>query len=195
MNKEICILNGTKWILGDESTEPMNWEDANNWCKSIGQDLPPREVLLMAFLNPEIRSKFANDYYWSSSEFDSNGAWGQDFNDGIQFDGDKYFALPVRAVRAIIAEASEQTEQEPVATKLESHQFTAFHVSADDFKKLQKLPTGTKIYTAPPKREPLSEDEVRDGLDGKNGFENWYDDRFVDGVRFAEKHHGIGGGE
>ena len=50
---------------------------------------------------------------------------------------------------------SEQTEQEPVATKLESHQFTAFHVSADDFKKLQKLPTGTKIYTAPPKREPL----------------------------------------
>ena len=51
------------------------------------------------------------------------------------------------------------------------------------------------LYTAPPTREPLSDGEIRDGLDGKNGFENWYDDRFVDGVRFAEKHHGIGGGE
>ena len=53
----------------------------------------------------------------------------------------------------------EQTEQEPVATKLESHQFTAFHVSADDFKKLQKLPTGTRLYTSP-KREPLSDEAV-----------------------------------
>ena len=116
MNKEICILNGTKWILGDESTEPMNWEDANNWCKSIGQDLPPREVLLMAFLNPEIRSKFANGYYWSSSEFDSYSAWDQDFNIGDQnVNFSKSAKLSVRAVRAIIAEASEQTEQEPVA--------------------------------------------------------------------------------
>ena len=195
MSKEICILNGTKWILGDESTEPMNWEDANNWCKSIGQDLPPREVLLMAFLNPEIRSKFANDYYWSSSEFDSNGAWGQDFNDGIQFDGDKYLALPVRAVRAIIAEASEQ-EQEPVAWKVidgtnGGYMFSRIKPTERSYKYDVVIP----LYTAPPKREPLSEDEVRDGLDGKNGFENWYDDRFVDGVRFAEKHHGIGGGE
>ncbi len=49
------------------------------------------------------------------------------------------------------------------------------------------------LYTAPPTREPLSDGEIRDGLDGKNGFENWYDDRFVDGVRFAEKAHGITG--
>ena len=47
----------------------------------------------------------------------------------------------------------------------------------------------------PPKREPLSNEEIDKCLNGKNGFENWYDDRFVDGVRFAEKHHGIGGGE
>jgi hypothetical protein len=40
------------------------------------------------------------------------------------------------------------------------------------------------------KREPLSIEEIHNGLDGNNG----YDDRFVDGVRFAEKHNGIGGG-
>ena len=51
------------------------------------------------------------------------------------------------------------------------------------------------LYTEPPKRTPLSNEEIDKGLNGKNGFENWYDDRFVDGVRFAEKHHGIGGGE
>ena len=51
------------------------------------------------------------------------------------------------------------------------------------------------LYLAPPKRTPLSNEEIDKGLNGKNGFENWYDDRFVDGVDFAEKHHGIGGGE
>ena len=101
MSKEICILNGTKWILGDESTEPMTWEDAKTWCKSIGQDLPPREVLLMAFLNPEIRSNFANVSYWSSSENGSNYAWAQYFTNGGQYYDGKGATLPVRAVRAI----------------------------------------------------------------------------------------------
>ena len=53
----------------------------------------------------------------------------------------------------------------------------------------------TALYTEPPKGTPLSNEEIDKGLNGKNGFENWYDDRFVDGVDFAEKHHGIGGGE
>jgi hypothetical protein len=44
------------------------------------------------------------------------------------------------------------------------------------------------LYTAPPKRKPLNIEEIHNGLDGNNG----YDDRFVDGVRFAEKEHGIG---
>ena len=70
----------------------------------------------------------------------------------------------------------EQEEQQPVATKLESHPFNAFHVSSGDFKELQKLPIGTKLYSEPPitsremyqrgyaaaerylKREPLSID-------------------------------------
>ena len=85
--------------------------------------------------------------------------------------------------------AIKQPEQEPVATKLESHQFTAFHVSADDFKKLQKLPTGTKIYTAPPTREPLSDDEMRaiwkEGIRGEIPF--------VEIGRAIEKAHGITG--
>jgi hypothetical protein len=78
---------------------------------------------------------------------------------------------------------------EPVATKLESHQFTAFHVSADDFKKLQKLPTGTRIYTAPHKRDPMTGSEISQGFkadkDAINAESYWA------GVALAEKHYGV----
>ena len=89
----------------------------------------------------------------------------------------------------------EQTEQEPVATKLESHQFTAFHVSALDFKKLQKLPTGTKIYTTPPKRKPLSNEEVIAKYKDIALDNPLYVPSYYAGFRDAEQAHGIGGGE
>ena len=90
-----------------------------------------------------------------------------------------------------IKELLAQPEQanEPVATKLEGHHFTAFHVSADDFKKLQKLPTGTKIYTAPPIRKPLSDRAVRKFADINYFICN---DAFIKGVKWAEHQHGIG---
>ncbi len=43
---------------------------------------------------------FADDYYWSSSESNSNDAWYQHFDDGFQDDDNKDFARRVRAVRA-----------------------------------------------------------------------------------------------
>ncbi len=44
---------------------------------------------------------FASDYYWSSSEYSSNGAWAQDFGNGVQSHPDKGANnLRVRAVRA-----------------------------------------------------------------------------------------------
>lgn len=98
---EICTLNGTKWVLGDEATEPMTWSDAKDWCESMGQQLPPREVLMMAYINPKTRSKFADTTYWSSSEGGSNYAWYQNFSSGLQSYYYKVSALPVRAVRAI----------------------------------------------------------------------------------------------
>jgi hypothetical protein len=49
-----------------------------------------------------------------------------------------------------------QPEQEPVATKLQTQQFNCFHVSAEDFQRLKELPVGTKLYTTPPQRKPLT---------------------------------------
>ena len=84
--------------------------------------------------------------------------------------------------------AQPEQEEAPVATKLEGHQFTAFHVSADDFKKLKKLPTGTRLYTSP-KRRPLSDEAICQILLKKE----WQG--CVHFVRMIEKAHGIGGGE
>ena len=49
-----------------------------------------------------------------------------------------------------------------------------------------------ELYTAPPKREPLSEQQISVG---NQSMFNVTREAFVKGVRFAEKMHGIGGGE
>jgi len=99
-----------------------------------------------------------------------------------------------------IVDVTDMVEQEPVAWIIETEIYGKLSEwVCTDKKHYMEAHDGTKdpipLYTAPPTRKPLSDGEIRDGLDGKNGFENWYDDRFVDGVRFAEKHHGIGGEE
>jgi hypothetical protein len=43
---------------------------------------------------------FASSYYWSSSQYNSYGAWLQYFGDGFQSGNDKSYANRVRAVRA-----------------------------------------------------------------------------------------------
>ena len=96
----------------------------------------------------------------------------------------------IKEIQELLAQPEQ--EEAPVATKLEGHQFTAFHVSADDFKKLQKLPTGTKIYTAPPKREPLS-DEAIAKLWGESY--SGTTQRVRNFARAIEQQHGIGGGK
>jgi len=43
---------------------------------------------------------FSSDYYWSSTEFDSTRAWGQNFSGGNQSGGTKSLGSRVRSVRA-----------------------------------------------------------------------------------------------
>ena len=78
---------------------------------------------------------------------------------------DLYTALGVRwgdnpfAVIAKMRSIAELESQEPVATKIETQQFSCFHVGAEDFQKLKALPVGTKLYTYPPQRtesEPVA---------------------------------------
>ena len=78
-----------------------NWEDAKKICEDLGDGwrLPTREELHLMWLNRESIVSFADGYYWSSSEYNNNYAWGQDFNNGSQYYYNKNNTSYVRAVR------------------------------------------------------------------------------------------------
>jgi hypothetical protein len=147
----------------------MTWVDAKAWCESIGQELPTRDVLLMAYLNPETRSEFAYNYYWSSSEYNSYFAWSQYFYNGYQGYGLKNDAIRVRAVRAIkVEKLLAQPEQEPVEDRIARWHKLGYE-------------QGRKSL----KREPLSDEAVLNLVvqySSRNEL-----------ARAIEKAHGIGG--
>jgi len=58
--------------------------------------LPSRDELNQLHLN----FGFSSDWFWSSSQDVSSDAWGQVFDDGLQFNGTKTYDGNVRAVRA-----------------------------------------------------------------------------------------------
>jgi hypothetical protein len=63
--------------------------------------LPSKDELNQLYLNRVAIGGFANNVYWSSTEFDSNLAWSQYFENGVQYNFNKnrtYYY--VRAVRA-----------------------------------------------------------------------------------------------
>ena len=98
----ICTLNGYKWLLCQEAPGRIKWKDAIDWCKVQGGELPPREVLLMCYLNDEIRPLFKESWHWSSTEFNTTYAWAQHFSDGNQDGGSKDGTHSVRAVRKVL---------------------------------------------------------------------------------------------
>ena len=58
-------------------------------------------LLYNAFLNAPSTYAMTQMTYWSSTEYDSNNAWGSDFRNSVEvyWDG-KSYVLPVRAIRA-----------------------------------------------------------------------------------------------
>ncbi len=62
--------------------------------------LPSKEELNLLYLQKNVVGGFANNYYWSSSEYQSWYAWELNFSNGNQDFNDKSFGKYVRAVRA-----------------------------------------------------------------------------------------------
>ena len=62
--------------------------------------LPSKYELNLLYLQKTVVGGFAGNYYWSSTEGGSIGAWGQNFNGGTQTNLDKVVTYYVRAVRA-----------------------------------------------------------------------------------------------
>ncbi len=62
--------------------------------------LPSKDELNLLYAQKTGVGGFANNDYWSSTEYDANGAWTQNFDGGSQDYNSEDFTLPVRAVRA-----------------------------------------------------------------------------------------------
>lgn len=98
----ICEIDGKKYYLGPEAEKRMSWEDAKEWAKSVGGQLMPREVGVVAFKNEEIRKEFrTDDWYWLEDEYDSSNSWIQRFLNGYQ---NGYYKPDAFYVRAVIVE-------------------------------------------------------------------------------------------
>jgi hypothetical protein len=102
-----------------------------------------------------------------------------------------YYPKLVKNVEAILA----QPEQEPEAWIIVNKE-TGYRTQVSDltpFLYHREIFEVIPLYTAPPKREPLSDKEITKNTPKLIHIGERL--AFHAGVRFAEKHHGIGGEE
>ena len=91
-----------------DQSESSTWDQAKSICNNLNLNgyhdwyLPSKKELneMYESLYNNDLGGFANHYYWSSSEYDEDSAWGQNFKTGYQGNGNKHLTYYVRAVRA-----------------------------------------------------------------------------------------------
>ena len=100
------ILLENKKVFGNlevsDDLRFMNWYEAVEVCKKLGKGwrLPTKDELNFLYENKGEIGGFANNLYWSSTEYDNCNAWGQGFNSSVQLASNKDGSGYVRAVRA-----------------------------------------------------------------------------------------------
>lgn len=96
-------------IMPVESKERLNFDEAQQFCQSAGGRCPTIDELTGIYLNkdkinaslkaaglPELKES----WYWSSTEYSSNDAWGLWMDDGTRTNNYKYYNDYVRPVLA-----------------------------------------------------------------------------------------------
>ena len=110
----LCFAQDAKEIIGkpikignllvaeNDFPDGMNWRGAQKACAKLGKGwrLPTKNELNVMYKNKDRIGGFADDYYWSSTEYGSSHAWGQNVNAGYQLNYLKNVASYVRAIRA-----------------------------------------------------------------------------------------------
>jgi len=66
----------------------------------------------------------------------------------------------MEAFAKLVAEKSKQEQGDPVATLIEHYAFTDGIVRFDGVENMEQLPLGTKLYTTPQNRKPLTDEEI-----------------------------------
>ncbi|MDP3088834.1 MAG: hypothetical protein Q8M99_11695 [Methylotenera sp.] len=93
---------GNHIILLTGDKDDGNWNDAMDWAKSLGGDLPNR--VESALLFNQSKDQFKPEWYWTNEQHASNSsdAWCQHYDDGSQGYSTKNDELRARAVRRLI---------------------------------------------------------------------------------------------
>ena len=97
-------------IMPVESEKRLNFDETQQFCQSVGGRCPTIDELTGIYLNkdkinaslkaaglPELKES----WYWSSTEYSSDYAWGLHMNYGGRGNGDKYNDYDVRPVLAL----------------------------------------------------------------------------------------------
>lgn len=81
----------------------MSWNETKKACADLGDGwrLPTKEELNLIYKNKDEIGGFADNYYWSSTEYNDYYAWDQYFLNGRQYYNNKNFRFNLRAVRAL----------------------------------------------------------------------------------------------
>ena len=96
-------------IMPVESEERLNFDEAQQFCQAEGGRCPTIDELTGIYLNKDkINAALSaanlpilkEYYYWSSTESNSNYAWGLRMSDGYRTNLGKYYNLYVRPVLA-----------------------------------------------------------------------------------------------
>ena len=92
------------FLLPAKPEKNMNWNDAMQWARSVGGNLPTRNEQSLLFAN--CKEEFKPNWYWSNEQYayGPDYAWMQYFNSGDQNDGRKWDEYSARAVRRIYIE-------------------------------------------------------------------------------------------
>ena len=71
-------------VVVDQTTTKLPWQDAMDWAKDFGAQLPTRQELALIFANCKPHLK--PEWHWSSEthEEDASYAWACDFDGGDQ---------------------------------------------------------------------------------------------------------------
>ena len=86
--------------------------------------LPSKDVLNAMYENNI--GKFVNEYYWSSTGFNSDFAWFQDMGNGYQCISKKKYLTRFRAVRVLPEDHSEKEN----VFKIDDVEYQAFYTDA-----------------------------------------------------------------
>ena len=88
------------FLLPGEDEYVFTWDQAGEFARECGGELPTRREQYLLFAN--LKEQFKDEWYWSGEEpSDQRFAWLQDFGSGFQDDRHKNNQFRARAVRRV----------------------------------------------------------------------------------------------